>query len=71
MAVPELRLSMMLGGVSLLHDAGASLRHPVGRTSTLFLNRKAWAALRRLVAGGAQLRAFPKPVMQACFKAAG
>ncbi|RYX97120.1 MAG: twin-arginine translocation signal domain-containing protein [Comamonadaceae bacterium] len=27
-------------------------------------------ALRRLVAGGAQLRSFPKPVMQACFKAA-
>jgi len=28
------------------------------------------AALRRLVAGGAQLRAFPKPVMEACYKAA-
>lgn len=28
------------------------------------------AALRRLVAGGAQVRAFPKPVMQACYKAA-
>jgi TRAP-type mannitol/chloroaromatic compound transport system, periplasmic component len=28
------------------------------------------AALRRLVAQGAQLRAFPKPVMDACYKAA-
>jgi TRAP-type mannitol/chloroaromatic compound transport system substrate-binding protein len=28
------------------------------------------AALRRLVAGGAQLRPFPQPVMEACFKAA-
>jgi TRAP-type mannitol/chloroaromatic compound transport system substrate-binding protein len=28
------------------------------------------AALRRLVAGGAQLRAFPRPVMEACYKAA-
>jgi TRAP-type mannitol/chloroaromatic compound transport system substrate-binding protein len=28
------------------------------------------AALRRLVAGGAQLRAFPQPVMEACYKAA-
>ncbi len=28
------------------------------------------AALRRLVAGGTQLRAFPKPVLEACFKAA-
>jgi len=28
------------------------------------------AALRRLVAGGAQLRAFPKSVTEACFKAA-
>jgi TRAP-type mannitol/chloroaromatic compound transport system substrate-binding protein len=27
-------------------------------------------ALRRLVAGGAQLRAFPKPVLDACYKAA-
>jgi TRAP-type mannitol/chloroaromatic compound transport system substrate-binding protein len=27
-------------------------------------------ALRRLVAGGAQLRAFPRPVMEACYKAA-
>jgi TRAP-type mannitol/chloroaromatic compound transport system substrate-binding protein len=27
-------------------------------------------ALRRLVAGGAQLRAFPRPVMEACQKAA-
>jgi TRAP-type mannitol/chloroaromatic compound transport system substrate-binding protein len=26
-------------------------------------------ALRRLVANGAQLRAFPKPVMDACYKA--
>ena len=28
------------------------------------------AALKRLVAGGAQLRPFPQPVMEACFKAA-
>ena len=28
------------------------------------------AALRRLVAGGAQLRAFPRPVLEACYKAA-
>jgi TRAP-type mannitol/chloroaromatic compound transport system substrate-binding protein len=28
------------------------------------------AALRRLVAGGAQLRPFPQPVMEACYKAA-
>jgi TRAP-type mannitol/chloroaromatic compound transport system substrate-binding protein len=28
------------------------------------------AALRRLVAGGAVLRSFPRPVMQACYKAA-
>ncbi|MBL8385034.1 MAG: TRAP transporter substrate-binding protein [Burkholderiales bacterium] len=28
------------------------------------------AALKRLVAGGAQLRQFPRPVMEACFKAA-
>lgn len=28
------------------------------------------AALRRLVAGGAQLRAFPRPVLEACHKAA-
>ena len=28
------------------------------------------AALKRLIAGGAQLRAFPQPVMEACFKAA-
>ena len=28
------------------------------------------AALRRLVAGGAQLRAFPQPVMDACYAAA-
>src|SRR5438309_11857149 len=28
------------------------------------------AALRRLVAQGVQLRAFPKPVMDACYKAA-
>jgi TRAP-type mannitol/chloroaromatic compound transport system substrate-binding protein len=28
------------------------------------------AALRRLVAAGAQLRAFPRPVMQACLEAA-
>ncbi len=28
------------------------------------------AALKRLVAGGTQLRAFPKPVMEACYKAA-
>jgi TRAP-type mannitol/chloroaromatic compound transport system substrate-binding protein len=28
------------------------------------------AALRRLVAGGTQLRAFPRPVMEACLKAA-
>ena len=27
-------------------------------------------ALRRLVAGGAQLRAFPRPVMEACLKVA-
>ena len=27
-------------------------------------------ALRRLVAGGAQLRAFPQPVLEACYKAA-
>ena len=27
-------------------------------------------ALRRLVAAGAQLRAFPRPVMEACFKVA-
>ena len=27
-------------------------------------------ALRRLVAGGAQLRAFPREVMQACYRAA-
>ena len=26
-------------------------------------------ALKRLVAAGAQLRAFPQPVMEACFKA--
>jgi TRAP-type mannitol/chloroaromatic compound transport system substrate-binding protein len=29
------------------------------------------AALKRLVAGGAQLRPFTQPVMEACFKAAG
>ncbi len=28
------------------------------------------AALKRLVAGGTQLRAFPRPVMEACYKAA-
>ena len=28
------------------------------------------AALKRLVAAGAQLRPFPQPVMEACFKAA-
>jgi TRAP-type mannitol/chloroaromatic compound transport system substrate-binding protein len=28
------------------------------------------AALKRLIAGGAQLRPFPQPVMEACFKAA-
>ena len=28
------------------------------------------AALKRLIAGGAQLRAFPTPVMEASFKAA-
>ena len=28
------------------------------------------AALKRLVAGGAQLRPFPQPVMEACYKAA-
>ena len=28
------------------------------------------AALRKLVAGGAQLRPFPRPVMEACYKAA-
>ena len=28
------------------------------------------AALKRLVAAGAQLRAFPQPVMEACFKGA-
>jgi TRAP-type mannitol/chloroaromatic compound transport system substrate-binding protein len=28
------------------------------------------AALKRLVAGGSQLRAFPRPVMEACYKAA-
>ena len=28
------------------------------------------AALRRLVAGGAVLRSFPRPIMQACYKAA-
>jgi TRAP-type mannitol/chloroaromatic compound transport system substrate-binding protein len=27
------------------------------------------AALKRLVAGGAELRAFPQPVMEACYKA--
>src|SRR5690606_14554013 len=27
-------------------------------------------ALRKLIAGGAQLRPFPRPVMEACFKAA-
>jgi TRAP-type mannitol/chloroaromatic compound transport system substrate-binding protein len=27
------------------------------------------AALRRLIAGGTQLRPFPQPVMEACFKA--
>jgi TRAP-type mannitol/chloroaromatic compound transport system substrate-binding protein len=26
------------------------------------------AALKRLVAGGAELRAFPQPVMEACYK---
>jgi TRAP-type mannitol/chloroaromatic compound transport system substrate-binding protein len=28
------------------------------------------AALKRLVAGGAQLRPFPQPVLEACYKAA-
>jgi len=27
------------------------------------------AALKRLIAGGAELRAFPQPVMEACYKA--
>ena len=31
--IDELRLSMMLSGVSSLHDVGASLRHPAVRTS--------------------------------------